>query len=220
MEPLVLFIAGASVLFSIIVMLRTKSEKAEGLEERNEYTSQTDVISESPKDETDYSTDWRTDYKKTLMETPKGTRDLFLETLTKIGCQYQLGEGEDDHIYFAYQGEHFTAEAQNDCLYVQLWDTHWGHVELYDVGEISRLRKAINKTNLNTSVTTVYTIDKDAKTMDVHSKSTIPFMSTMSDLDTYLRVELDEFFHAHQGVGMEMNKLREQEKCVQNIARQ
>ena len=52
---------------------------------------------------------------KNVMEQTKGTRDLFLETLSKIGCQYELGEGEEDSdkIYFAYQGENFTASASN-----------------------------------------------------------------------------------------------------------
>ena len=36
------------------------------------------------------------------MEEKKGTRDLFLETLTKIGCQYEIdeSEGEDGDIRF------------------------------------------------------------------------------------------------------------------------
>ena len=43
---------------------------------------------------------------KKQMENNKGTRDLFLETLTKIGCQYEFAEEEgDDRIFFAYQGE-------------------------------------------------------------------------------------------------------------------
>ena len=40
-----------------------------------------------------------------------GTRDLFLETLTKIGCQYEIEEGEDieeGDIRFGYQGEYFV----------------------------------------------------------------------------------------------------------------
>ena len=141
-----------------------------------------------------------------------GARDLFLDTLTKIGCQYQLGEGEDKRIFFAYQGEHFFADTTNETNYVHLWDTHWGHVELYDIDEVSRLRKAINTSNLKTSVTTIFTIDEDGKNMDVHSKSTIPFMSSMPDLDDYLRVELNDFFRAHQVVGNEMHKLRENEQ--------
>lgn len=148
------------------------------------------------------------------LEKKIGTRDLFLETLTKIGCQYQLGEGDDNRIFFAYQGENFFADITNDKMYVHLWDTHWGHVELYDIDEVSRLRKAINISNLNTSVTTVFTFDEEGKNMDVHSKSTIPFISSMPNLEEYLRVELNDFFHAHHVVGTEMHKLREKEKSM------
>lgn len=144
-------------------------------------------------------------------EEKKGTRDLFLETLTKIGCQYEIGEGDDDRIYFAYQGEHFFVNAHNDWRYIQIWDTHWGHVELYDVDEFARLKKAINRSNLNNSVVTVYTIDEEGKNVDVHCKSIILFVSEIPELENYLRLELGEFFRAHQFVGNEMAKLREQE---------
>ena len=143
-----------------------------------------------------------------------GTKDLFLQTLTKIGCQYELGEDDDNRIFFAYQGEHFFADTTNDSVYVHLWDTHWGHVELYDIDEVSRLRKAINTSNINTGVTTVFTIDEMGKNMDVHSKATIPFIPSMPSLEDYLRVELQEFFRAHQVVGSEMHKLRESEEKV------
>ena len=140
------------------------------------------------------------------------TRDLFIDTLTKIGCQYQLGEGEDNRIFFAYQGEHFFADTTNEIMYVHIWDTHWGHVELYDIDEVSRLRKAINTSNLNTAVSTVYTIDEAGSNIDVHSKATIPFISTMPNLEEYLKVELNDFFRAHQYVGNEMRKMREKEQ--------
>ena len=155
---------------------------------------------------------------KNAMEQTKGTRDLFLETLLKIGCQYELGEGEedDDKIYFAYQGENFTASASNDGWYVHLWDTHWGHVELYDVDEFSRLRKAINESNLNNSVTTVYTIDEAGSNVDVHSKTVILFIPQIPDLENYLRLELNEFFRAHQFVGSQMVKLREREESIKS----
>lgn len=43
--------------------------------------------------------------RQDVMEQTKGTRELFVETLTKIGCQYELAEEEnDDRIFFAYQG--------------------------------------------------------------------------------------------------------------------
>ena len=143
-----------------------------------------------------------------------GTKDLFLATLTKIGCQYELAEKEDDNsIYFAYQGENFMVDASNENNYIRIWDTHWGHVELYDVDELSRLKKAINNSNLNTGVTTVYTIDEVGHNVDVHCKSVVLFIEQIPDIENYLRVELNEFFRAHQYVGNEMVKQRESENA-------
>ena len=145
------------------------------------------------------------------MEEIKGTRDLFLETLTKIGCQYEI-DPEDGDISFGYQGEHFVANATNEGWYVRVWDTFWGHVELYDVDEFTRLRRAINHANLNCATMTVYTINEEGKNVDVHSKSVFPFISQMPELDNYLRGELNDFFNAHRLVGNEMAKLRDQEE--------
>ena len=143
-----------------------------------------------------------------------GTKDLFLATLTKIGCQYELAEEEDDNsIYFAYQGENFVVDASNENNYIRIWDTHWGHVELYNVDDLSRLKKAINNSNLNTGVTTVYTIDEVGHNVDVHCKSVVLFIEQIPNIENYLRVELNEFFRAHQYVGNEMVKQREAENA-------
>ena len=155
--------------------------------------------------------------RQDVMEQTKGTRDLFMETLTKIGCQYELAEEEDDdRIFFAYQGEHFFAGVRNDWQYIHVYDTHWGHVELYDVDEFSRLRKAINESNMNNSVTTVYTIDEAGSNVDVHSKTVILFIPQIPDLENYLRLELNEFFRAHQFVGSQMVKLRDREESIKS----
>lgn len=144
-----------------------------------------------------------------------GTRDIFLETLTKIGCQYELGEGEDeDKVFFAYQGENFTASVSNEGWYVHIWDTYWGHVELYDIDEFARLKKAINLSNLNCATMTVYTVDEAGSNVDVHCKSVIPFIPQIPETDKYLRGELNDFFRAHQYVGNEMAKQREAENVL------
>jgi len=151
---------------------------------------------------------------KNVMEQTKGSRELFLETLSKIGCQYELGEGEDDDkIFFAYQGENFTASANNEGWYVHIWDTYWDEVELYNIDEFSRLKKAINLSNLNCATTTVYTIDEAGSNVDVHCKSVILFIPQIPELENYLRMELNDFFRAHQFVGDEMQKQREVENA-------
>lgn len=145
------------------------------------------------------------------------TRGLFIEMLKKIGCQYEMAEEENDNrIFFACQGEHFFVDASDDRFYITVYDTHWGHVELYDIDEFTRLRKAINTANLNCATMTVYTIDEDAKTVDVHSKSTFPFLPQIPDLENYLRGELSDFFRAHQLVGNEMTKIREKEEALES----
>ena len=152
--------------------------------------------------------------KETNMEKNIRTRDLFLEVLTKIGCQYQLGEGDDTRIFFAYQGENMFADASNESLYVVVWDTYWEYVELYDIDEVSRMRKAINNSNLNSSVTTVYTIDKEGSNMDVHSRSMFAFVPQMPSIEDYLKAELGKFFSAHQLVENELQKLRTEEQTA------
>ena len=144
---------------------------------------------------------------------PLGTRELFLETLTGIGCQYTLGEGEDNRIFFDFQGEHFFANVSDDASLIHIWDPCWVHVELYDIDEVARIKKAINTSNLNSTVTAVFTINEAGSTLEVHSKTTIPFLPTMPHLEDYLRVTLNEFFRAHQVVSYEMHKMREQERA-------
>ena len=145
------------------------------------------------------------------LEEKKGTRDLFLETLTQIGCQYEVGEGDNGDITFAYQGEYFLVRTSNSIRFVHIYDTHWGHIELYDIDEISRLKKAINESNLENSVTAVYTVDKAGGTIDVHCKSVILFIQEIPDISEYLRLELNEFFRVHEKINLEMAKQRELE---------
>lgn len=139
------------------------------------------------------------------------SRDAFLETLTKIGCQYEVEE-EDERINFAFQGEHFIADASNQRCYVQLWDVFWGQVELYDIDEFSRLRKAINTANINCDVMTIYTINEAGNNVDVHCKKSILFLPEIPNIEAYLHAELSSFFRAHHIVGNEMAKMREEEK--------
>lgn len=158
-----------------------------------------------------YSRERKNDNVIQVTMEPKGTRDLFLETLTKLGCQFEIEDDEDGDIHFGYQGEYFTVKARNDCQYVEIYDICWGHVELYDVDELSRLRKAINESNLRNSVIAVYTVDETGGNMNVHCKSIILFIPEIPNLENYLRMELNEYFLVHQFIGTEMARQRELE---------
>ena len=142
----------------------------------------------------------------------RNTRDFFLDTLTKIGCQYEIDE-DNDTIIFAYQGEYFQVYARNESPFVTLYDTHWAHIELCDIDEFARLQKAINQSNINNSVITVYTIDEAGGNVDVHCKSVVLFIPELPNIADYLRLELGEFFRVHNSIGAEMEKLRKAEQA-------
>ena len=148
------------------------------------------------------------DIKKTKT---KGTRDLFLETLENMGCPYETDEDEEsERIYFTYQGEDFFVDATNNSWHVHVWATNLEHVDLYDIDEFTILRKAINEANLNCATTTVYTIDEEGKSVDMHCKSTFVFHPQMPYLESYLRVQLNDFFRTHQILNTTMERMREQ----------
>lgn len=147
------------------------------------------------------------------MEETKGTRDYFLDILTKIGCQYEIDDEDKERFYFAYQGENFAVDMNNERQYVNLWDMFWASVELYDIDQLARLKKVINESNLRFATTTVYTVNEAGSTVDVHCKSVILFCAQIPDLETYLRAELNDFFYVHQYINAEMAKLKEQEEA-------
>ena len=142
------------------------------------------------------------------------TRDLFLETLTKMGCQYEIKDGEDNLISFPYQGEYFLVEADNGRDYITIYDLGWECIELYDIDGISQLRRAINEANCNGAATIVFTIEDNGKKMKIHSKSTLLFIPQIPNLIQYLYIELNEFFVTHQTLESEWNKLKEKEALI------
>lgn len=138
-------------------------------------------------------------------------RDLFLDTLTRMGCQYKIEEDEAKSISFRYQGEHFLVDADNERAYVRIWDLFWEGVDLPDIDNLSRMRKAINEANFRTKVNTVFVINPEDRKMYVHSKSIVPFFAEIPEIDKYLESELVQFFKAHDVVRMEMQLERERE---------
>ena len=142
----------------------------------------------------------------------RNTRDFFLDTLTKIGCQYEIDD-DNDTIIFAYQGEYFQVYARDESPFVTLYAPHWAHIELCDIDEFARLQKAINQSNINNSVITVYTIDEAGGNVDVHCKSVVLFIPELPSIADYLRLELGEFFRVHNSISAEMEKLRKAEQA-------
>ena len=140
-----------------------------------------------------------------------GTKDLFLRTLTEMKCQYEIDEDHDEQIVFDYQGEKFQAFASNNRPYVWIRVPFFMSIDQGDIEEMARMRRVINDANLNTVVTTVYTLLDDDKTFNVHLNSNFLFLSQIPDLVGLLRVELNAFFKAKHFIQIELEKLRQKE---------
>ena len=127
------------------------------------------------------------------------TRDLVLETLREMGCEYEEGtEGENDiRIFFTYQGERF------------MYDLWWHHMSTYcDVEEFSAMQKTINQINAKSSCTVLYTINQEAEEIGVHSKKNMLFVRQIPGLKDYLVSVLNDFYNIRRDVLIEIEKCK------------
>lgn len=135
------------------------------------------------------------------------TRVLVMRTLKNMGTEPELDEKEN--FRFQYQGEHFMIEADNDCLFINVYDLWWYHLSTYcDVEEFARMQKVVNLINSYSSCTVLYTINKDAEMIGVHSKKNMLFIQQIPNLEGYLASVLDDFFKVQRTVITEIEKMK------------
>lgn len=149
---------------------------------------------------------------KNVMEQTKGTRDLFLETLSKIGCQYELDE--DNDIVFKWQGGNFVAQAVNECRFVVVYYYNWAEYELYDIDTLSRVKRTINETNCWHNMNIVYSINEAGNTFHVHTKKHFLFVLQIPDIEIYLQTVLGMFYEVRRYYETELDKLKCEEEKV------
>ena len=102
---------------------------------------------------------------------------LVLTTLRKIGCEPQLEpQGNCNYVYFTYQGEKYTIECNDDCFFINIYDTWWYSISIYsDVEEIANLHKVVNLANQHVNCTLLYTTNNEIEEIGVHSRQTLLF---------------------------------------------
>lgn len=138
------------------------------------------------------------------------TTGLVLTTLRKIGCEPQVEvQGEFKYVYFTYQGENFTIECYDDCLFINIYDTWWYSISIYsDVEEIANLHKVVNLTNQHVNCTLLYTINKEIEEIGVHTRQNLLFIKEIPYPDKYLMGVLSGFFKAQRLVLTELEKCK------------
>lgn len=134
---------------------------------------------------------------------------LVLSTLRKIGCEPQMEQQGSNYVYFTYQGENFTIECNDDCFFINIYDTWWYSISIYsDVEEIANLHRVVNLANQYAYCTLLYTTNKEIEEIGVHSKKNILFIKEIPELDKYLMGNLSDFFKVQRFVLTELEKCK------------
>ena len=144
------------------------------------------------------------------------TRDLCVEILRKLNCEVQFDEENEYTMFFTYQGENFRIDTWKDCLMIGIWDTWWGTVDLDDLDDVSRIRKAINTVNINSFLTMVYSIDQEGQHFAVHTKRQCLLVPQIPNIENYLAAMLAGFFDVQRSFKEELDKLRREDEVTTN----
>ena len=137
------------------------------------------------------------------------TRNLLIKTLMNIGCRSEENK-ETGRIRFIYQGECFSIDAENESPFITIWDTYWARISLANL-EITKLKDAINETNISMRPTIFYSIEKEESEVCLHCKYVMPFIIEIPDINNYLQANLNNFFIAHECLKVEFKNLDEKE---------
>lgn len=139
------------------------------------------------------------------------TRDLCAEVLRKLNCDVQFDEENEYNMYFTYQGENFRVDTWENGLMITIWDTWWGTVDLDDLDDVSRVRKAINNINVRQNLTLMYSIDEKGQKFAVHTKRQCLLIPQIPQIENYMAAMLTGFFDVQRSFKEEYDRLRLEE---------
>lgn len=139
------------------------------------------------------------------------TRDLCAEVLRKLNCDVQFDEENEYNMYFTYQGENFSVDTWENGLIITIWDTWWGTVDLDDLDDVSRVRKAINNINVRQNLTLMYSIDEKGQKFAVHTKRQCLLIPQIPQIENYMAAMLTGFFDVQRSFKEEYDRLRLEE---------
>lgn len=139
------------------------------------------------------------------------TRDLCAEVLRKLNCDVQFDDENEYNMHFSYQGENFSVETWEDGLMITIWDTWWGTVDLDNLDDVSRVRKAINTINVRQGFTLMYSIDEKSQKFAVHTKRQCLLIPQIPQIENYMVAMLTGFFDVQRSFKEEYDRLRLEE---------
>ena len=157
---------------------------------------------------------------KSLIDENYHTRDLFISALQKLNVPYTAGEGDDRYdICFKYRGEIFYADAMNESKWIEIFDPFWYEIDLNDAKGFAMLKEAINMANIESSVTTIYEVNRKENKVYVHSKTDFSINNQQPDIENFVRMTLNDFTLAHRGIIFSLSDMKNGKRPYQKRRR-
>ena len=148
--------------------------------------------------------------KKKEMNYP--TRDLFLETLVRLGGEYLIRSevSTEYDIKFKYSECKFMANATNDSYDVDIWYPNWYSVNLSDGETCEYVKNLVNDLNYVCKSKFFYTTHKDDNLLRLHSSISFQLLPNIPNIEEYVSGKLNQIISDQQWFIQKMESLIEQ----------
>ena len=148
--------------------------------------------------------------KKKEMNYP--TRDLFIETLVKLGGQYLIRSevSTEYDIKFKYSECKFMANATNESYDVDIWFPNWYSIDLGDDETCEYVKNLVNDLNYVCKSKFFYTTHKDDNLLRLHSSISFQLLPNIPNIEEYVSGKLNQIISDQQWFIQKMESLIEQ----------
>ena len=148
--------------------------------------------------------------KKKEMNYP--TRDLFLETLVRLGGEYLIRSevSTEYDIKFKYSECKFMANATNESYDVDIWFPNWYSIDLGDDETCEYVKNLVNDLNYVCKSKFFYTTHKDDNLLRLHSSISFQLLPNIPNIEEYVSGKLNQIISDQQWLIQKMESLIEQ----------
>lgn len=148
--------------------------------------------------------------KKKEMNYP--TRDLFIETLVKLGGEYLIRSevNTEYDIKFKYSECKFMANATNDNYDIDIWYPNWYSIDLGDDETCDYIKNLVNDLNYVCKSKFFYTVHKDDNLLRLHSSISFQLLPNIPNIEEYVSGKLNQIISDQQWFIQKMESLIEQ----------
>ena len=139
-------------------------------------------------------------------------RDLFIETLDKLGGQYLIRSevSTEYDIKFKFSECKFMANATNESYDVDIWFPYWYSIDLGDDETCEYVKNLVNDLNYVCKSKFFYTTHKDDNLLRLHSSISFQLLPNIPNIEEYVSGKQNQIISDQQWLIQKMESLIEQ----------